>query len=194
MSQSWRPKSSGTQGEKAAWAALEEGDFRKNIDNVPIKTKFHRSTFLVDALVLALQPWSKTTLPYIACECQGELHNHTWGGRPAVKQQAKDDAKRNSLICEGFRFAEATRREILTGWEESDRLKAKREHRKLGPSHNLPGHILLDRILRCYDNDYWFSSDFYLEAQAQRAGLMETVELAGWKLDNEFIVETETIA
>ena len=171
----WHPKSSGTQGELIAVQACQDAGIAIHFFNVPIKTRFHRSTFLCDIVTCPNQTWSPKALPLIAAEIQGEFHYKTWGGRPAVRQQQKDEAKRNSLIAEGYRYCEATRREILTGIEDSERILKKASSRK---TKNLPGHILLDRILRAWDDDYWFKSDFYRESVAGREFLLENLQSA----------------
>jgi hypothetical protein len=83
-------------------------------------------------------------MPQIVAEVQGEFHYKTWGGRPAVRQGQKDEVKRNCLIAEGFRYVECTRQEALRTPE-----------------------LLLDRIMRAWDDEYWFHSTYYREAKAQ---------------------------
>lgn len=177
----WKPKSFATQGENAAIAACLEADIRIRFYNVPIKTRFHRSTFLIDILTLPNQSWSARLMPYVAVEIQGELHQKTWGGRPAVRQQQKDEAKRNCLIAEGYRYVEATRREVLTGVEEYRRRK---NFRAPKDSVLRPGHIVLDRIMRAYDDEYWFKCPYYVEATKMRPELVEISREAGWSVES----------
>lgn len=169
----WRPQTCGTQGEVVAVQACLDSGIAIHFFNVPIKTRFHRSTFLCDIVTCPNQTWNPKALPLVVAECQGEFHYRTFGGRPAVRQQQKDQAKRNSLIAEGYRYCEATRREILTGIEDSERVLRKETGRK---NKNLPGHILLDRIIRCWDDEWWMRSDFYMEATKQLPALAENYD------------------
>lgn len=139
-----RPKSSGTQGEEAEVIACQDGKINIRFYNVPIKTRFHRSTFLCDLVTEPNQVWTDRFMPLIVGEIQGEFHYKTWGGRPAVKQGQKDLVKRNCLIAEGYRYVECTRKEALRQPE-----------------------LLLDRIMRTWDDEYWFQSAYYREAKAQ---------------------------
>ena len=171
------PKSFGTQGENKQVAACQEAHIHIQCYNVRIHTRYHVTDFSCDLVTEPNQEWTDRFMPQIAGEVQGEFHFTTWGGRPAKHQADKDQVKRNCLIAEGYRYVEATRREVLTGIEESQRA----EWRRLGIKrpHNiyaqsvLPGHILLDRMLRAWDDEHWLHSRLYLEAVAQRPNLIE---------------------
>lgn len=141
----FHPKSSGTQGEEAEVKACQDGKINIRMYNVPIKTRFHRSTFLCDLVTEPNQTWTDKSMPEIVGEVQGEFHYKTWGGRPAIRQGQKDEVKRNCLIAEGYRYVECTRKEALRTPE-----------------------LLLDRILRAWDDEYWFNTDYYREATEQR--------------------------
>lgn len=144
------PKSSCTQGEVAEVTACQDAKINIECFNVPIKTRFHRSTFLCDLVTLPSQVWMGKQMPRVVGEVQGEFHYKTWGGRPAIKQGQKDIVKRNCLIAEGFRYTECTRREALREPE-----------------------LLLDRILRAWDDEYWFNTDYYREATEQRLEVLK---------------------
>ena|SRR3990167_8812677 len=95
----WKPKSSGTSGEIAMMKALQDAKILYR-SQVPLKTRFKEYPFLVDFLIPSIDVKQYLGL---CVEVDGALHRKTWTGKPAVRRMAKDDAKDECLIGEGYR-------------------------------------------------------------------------------------------
>jgi len=95
----WKPKSSGTSGEVALAKALQDNHVLYRMQ-VPLKTRFKEYPFLVDFLIPSIDVRKYLGL---VVEVDGALHFKTWTGKPAVRRQAKDAAKDECLLGEGYR-------------------------------------------------------------------------------------------
>ena len=96
---SWMPPPQGSSGEIAMAKALQEAKIQYRMQ-VPLKTRYKEYPFLVDFLIPSIDVRGYLGL---VVEVDGNLHRKTWTGKPAVRRQAKDAAKDECLIGEGYR-------------------------------------------------------------------------------------------